>query len=306
MIVIWEGDMELRELRSFCTAARLRSISKAAEELDVGQPTVTTHVQKLEAELGTELFDRIKRPIQLTLAGNTLFDLATPLLEGMDSLVAQTAKGESEGPVRIASTHEMVAHTLLPVVQDFSTRYPHVHVRIRSGFVREVVQMVEEGEVDMGIVPAPQRRDGLDFRGLFPYERVLITPYNHPLLREPLHSLDQIAKWPLILRQPGTHTRMLLEEEFRRRGLSYEIVIELDSMDMIKRYVALGLGVSVGPRLAIDPGDPNGLGVVSLSTLLSVDQAGLLTVRGKALSDPVRRFVSVMEETINSNHQRPG
>ena len=73
--------MELRELRSFCTAARVRSISRAANILEIGQPTVTTHIKKLEAELGTTLFDRVKRPIQLTLSGKTLAELARVMIE---------------------------------------------------------------------------------------------------------------------------------------------------------------------------------------------------------------------------------
>ena len=86
--------MELKELRTFTTAARLRSISKAAEQLEIGQPTATTHIKKLEDEIGALLFDRVKRPIQLTLAGTTLARLATPLLDGIQALVAQTAAEE--------------------------------------------------------------------------------------------------------------------------------------------------------------------------------------------------------------------
>ena len=90
--------MEIRELRSFSAAARLHSISKAARELGLGQPTVTTHIKKLEEELGMTLFDRVKRPIQLTLAGQRLSDLVTPLVEGIDSLPSMTALAEEEGP----------------------------------------------------------------------------------------------------------------------------------------------------------------------------------------------------------------
>ena len=78
--------MELRQLRSFTTAARLRSVTRAAEQLDIGQPTVTTHIKKLEKELGKVLFDRVRRPIQLTRAGAALAHLATPLVEGIDAL----------------------------------------------------------------------------------------------------------------------------------------------------------------------------------------------------------------------------
>jgi len=294
-----DHTMELRELRSFSTAAKLRSISKAAEQLGIGQPTVTMHVKKLEEEMGGPLFDRVKRPIQLTLTGAKLAELATPLLDGIDSLVARTYEAESEGPVRVGSTYDMVPHTLLAVVKAFIALYPHVHLEIRSETAREVLRMVEDGEVDLGIVPGLERRAGLDFQGLFVYERVLITPLGNPLLQSPLRSLDQIAEWPLILRRRGTHTRTMLEEEFRRRGLSYEIIVELDSMDMIKRYVALGLGISVGPELAIDPEDRDELGIIPMTTLLPVEQAGIVTARGKTLSTPLQNFITVMNDTIS-------
>ena len=291
--------MELRELRSFCTAAKLRSISLAAERLGLGQPTVTTHIKKLEEELGVVLFDRVRRPIRLTASGAALAELAEPLLDGIAGLAARTSTVEELVPVRVAATYDIIPHTLLLVVKSFMSAYEHVHIRIRSGGREEVVDMVKEAEVDLGIMPGPEKGANFDFEGLFPYERVLIAPKGHPLLRSTLWSMEQIAQWPLIMMQRGTYTRAIVEEEFRRNGLSYEIVIELDSMDMIKRYVALGLGVSIGPRLAIEPEDLHELGIVSLTTLLPVEQAGILTLRGRALSEHARNFVSVVRKTLS-------
>ena len=290
--------MELRELRSFCTTARFKSMSKAAEYLAVGQPTVTMQIKRLEEELGTALFDRVKRPIQLTSAGKTLAELATPLVEGIDELATTVSEAEQQGPIAVGSTPDIIPHTLLRVVRVFVARHPHIQVHVRAGTRTEVLQMVADGEMDMGIVPGAEGGAEFEFQGLFAYERVLITPPNHPLLKEPLPSLDRIAQWPLILMRRGTHTRTLLEAEFRRRGLSYEIVVELDSMDMIKRYVALGIGVSVGPRLAIEPEDRHELGVVSLANILPVEQAGIVTLRGKTLSAPSQNFISVIRDVV--------
>lgn len=290
--------MELRELRSFCAAAKFRSISKAAEYLGIGQPTVTTHIQKLEEELGMVLFDRIKRPIQLTLAGTRLAELATPLVEGIDALVTKTSLAEEEGPITVASTHDIIPHTLLRVVKAFRARYPHVHMRIRAGLRSDVLHMVSEGEVDMGIIPGPERSADFEFQPTFSYERVLITPLGHPLLKEPLRSIDQIARWPLILMGRRTYTQTVIENEFRRKGLSYDIIMELPSTDMIKRYVALGMGISVGPRLAIEPEDERVLGVVSLANLLPVEQAGIITLRGKTMSKPVLNFIATMKDVL--------
>ncbi len=291
--------MEIRELRSFCMAARLRSISRAAERLGIGQPTVTTHIKKLEGELNTVLFDRVKRPIQLTLAGRRLSEIATPLVEGIDGLADTTAEAEERGPVVLAATPDIIPHTLLRVVRVFLARHPHIHLTIKSATRVQVSQMISEGEADVGIIQHYDRDDAFTFEGLFVYERVLITPPDHPLASEPVESLEQIARYPLILMNEGTHTRDLLESELRRRGVNYEIVVDLDSMDMIKRYVALGMGVSVGPRLAIDPEDHDILGVVSLAHILPVEQGGIITLKGKRLSKPTLHFISVMRDVLS-------
>ena len=138
----------------------------------------------------------------------------------------------------------------------------------------------------------------MHFEALFPYERVLITPKSHPLLNVPLTSLAQIAAYPLILMRKGTHTRGILEEQIKRKGLRTEVVMELDSMDMIKKFVSLGMGVSIGPRLAIEEEDLTELGMISLANFLPVDQAGLLTLPGKTLSTPASQFMTVMRETL--------
>ncbi|MFQ5875559.1 MAG: LysR family transcriptional regulator [Dehalococcoidia bacterium] len=303
--------MELRELKSFQTTARLGSMTKAAEQLGHSQPTVSIHIKNLEEELGLVLFDRVKRPIQLTSKGAALSELTLPLLEGLDRLTARIPAAEEKAPVRVASTLDIIPHNLLRVARTFMSLYPNSRLRIRSGTRKEVLQMVTEGEVDIGIVPGPERSMALEFQGLFGYELVLITPLGHPLLKAPPGSLDEIAEWPLILMSPGTYVRTTLEEEFRRRGLSYEIVVELDSMDMIKGYVALGLGVAIGPRLALDPQDSDELGIVSVTHLLPSEMAGIVTLRRKTLSTPVLNYISVMRNIFvpsasNSNEESDG
>ena len=290
--------MELRELKSFVIAARFRSISKAANELGLGQPTVTTHIKKLEKELNMVLFDRVTRPIRLTLSGQTIFDLSQPLLDGLDSLAVRTSEAEERGPVTIASTPDIIPHTLLRVVKVFNTLHPNVYLRIQSATRTEVIGMVRIGEVDAGIIQHPDRREDLHFEPLFLYERVLIAPKGHELLSAPMTSLDSIVQYPLILMARGTYTRHILEEQLQKKGLHYEVIMELDSMDMIKKFVTIGMGVSVGPRLAIEEEDLDHLGMVSLANFLPVDQAGLITLPGKTLSTPANQFISVLRDTF--------
>lgn len=301
---ILEGghSMELRELKSFVTAARLSSVSKAAVELSVGQPTVTTHIKKLESELKMVLFDRITRPIKLTLSGQTIYELAEPLLIGIDSLATRTSEAEERGPVTIAATPDIIPHTLPKVVELFNTLYPEVYLKIRSATRNRVIELVKSGEIDAGIIQHVGRGDDLDFEPLFLYERVLITPKSHQLLRTPLKSIDPIADFPLILMARGTYTRQILEDQLQQRALNYQVIMELDSMDMIKKFVSIGLGVSVGPRLAIDDNDLGQLGMVSLANFLPVDQAGIVTLPGRTMSNPAKQLLTVMRERLKVEH----
>ena len=289
--------MDIRELRSFTVAARLRSISRAAELLDIGQPTVSTHIKKLEQELGTQLFDRIRRPIRLTLAGEKLLDLAGPLVEGVEGLAVNTQQAQTEGPVTVAATANLMSHFLLGAVEAFRDENPRVHMRLRSRLRSEVIELVSQGEVDFGIVPGIDPDPALEFESLFPYERLLITPLNHPLLEEsPLTSMDPVAEHPLIMMGPGTYTRSAVESEFRRKGLEFDVVMEADSLDLIKRYVGHGYGVSVIPRVVAEPGDEDTLGIVPLGHILPTDRAGLITLRGRALSTPAEALIEKVRE----------
>ena len=288
--------MDLRELRTFCTAARLRSISKAAEHLRLGQPTATTHIKKLEKELGVALFDRVKRPIQLTAAGSELLQRGSPLVEAMDSLVADIGTARDGGTVTVATTTDIMSHKLLSIVRAYRHVHPDVHVFLRSRRRQEVLELVESGAVEIGIIPGTDRRLDMDFEGLFPYDRVLITPLHHPLRSKDNVTLEDIAESPLILMGPHTYTRSLLEAEFKRRGIHYDVVVELDSMDMIKLYVSLGMGVSIGPGLAIDPQDRQEIGVLSLAHLLPLEQVTMATLRGKYQTPHVQAFAEALRQ----------
>ena len=286
--------MELRELKSFVMAAKLRSVSKAAKELNIGQPTVTTHVQKLEKELSVNLFDRITRPIRLTLAGQSIYELVIPLVDSLEALSNKTSEIEDKGPVTIATTADIIPHTLLPVVREYNKTYPDVFLKIKSMSRKKIIEGVRSGEVDAGIIQRLDRGDNLNFDPLFVYERVLIAPKNHSLVQQPLTSLRRIAEYPLIMMATGSYTREILEDQFRKLDLQYNIIMELESMDMIKRFVSQGMGVSVGPRLAIEESDLGDLGMVSLANFLPVDRAGIITLPGKNISKPAKKLIELI------------
>ncbi len=122
--------MELRQLVSFYHVAQLRSVSKAARTLELGQPTVTTHLRKLEDEFAITLFDRIKRPIQLTSEGSILLELVTPVVRAVDTLKTQMDYSERRGSFVVGAYPDLVTHHLPPGIRSFGKNYPDVRIQL--------------------------------------------------------------------------------------------------------------------------------------------------------------------------------
>ena len=291
--------MEIRELISFYHVARLRSVSRAAEHLEIGQPTVTTHLQKMEREFGVTLFDRIKRPIQLTSDGITFFELVKPIVEGVaegiETLKMQMDYPEHRGSFVIGAYPDLVMHHLPQIVKEFGSHYPGVQIKLLARAYATLMDLVSAGEVDiaLGVRPDPEL-PSVDFIHLFKSDFALITPGGHELLQLSEVHLRDIASWPLILLGPHSYSRMILEQALKREGLSYSITLEMDIVEMVKRYVEAGMGIAVVPDYALQPEDNASLGIRKLTGIFGPTQVGLITLKGKFLSRSVRNFIDTV------------
>ena len=293
--------MESIELRSLCASSKLNSISKAAKSLGLGQSTVTTHIKRLEDELGVKLIDRAIRPIRTTSAGARLVQLATPILGKIDSFIGELPEANQETPISIAAAQDQIPGLLRDVVLEYRSLYPKTQLQIRSGILSEATEMVAEGIVDLGLLARPEDQSGLDFERLIEFERVLFTPLGHPLLAFPIVSLEQIVDWPLIVLRKGTCTRTAIDAAVKKSGLKYDIVIELDNMDLVKEYVAKGLGIGIGGRSHSDSPSKAKIGMLSLSHLLPPGEVGIVTIRGKTLSPSAALFVQAARKAFASS-----
>ena len=291
--------MEVRELISFCHVARLRSVSKAADFLEIGQPTVTTHLQKIEREFGIILFDRIKRPIQLTSDGVAFYQLAKPMVdslaEGIETLRTQMEYPEHRGSFVVGAYPDLVLHHLPSVVRAFRDQYPNVQIKLVARSYSTILERVSSGDLDLALGNRPEPEvPSLEFKHLFSSEFVLIAPLGHELLKAPEITLADIARCPLILLGPESYSRRSLEQTLRRAGLSYNITIEMDIMEMAKRYVEIGMGISVTHEYVIQPEDGVRLGIRRLSGLFPTIDMGMITLKGKFFSRSVRNFMDML------------
>ncbi|MBL15743.1 MAG: hypothetical protein CL767_00955 [Chloroflexi bacterium] len=302
-VVLKGGSMELRELISFYHVARVRSVSKAARTLELGQPTVTTHLRKLEDEFGITLFDRIKRPIQLTSEGHTLLELVTPVVTSVDLLKTQMDYAERRGSFVVGAYPDLVTHHLPSGIQKFRQDYPDVRIRLLARSYNPLIQLVRSGEIDLAFCSSPPDDDTtLEFKELFKYNTVLMTPPGHELLSSGRVGLEDIGAFPLILPAPESQLRQRVEQAFKNRGLNPDVVLALDDTESMKRYVEIGMGIGVGSDFTLHSDDHHRFGVARLDHLFPSSVIGVCTLKGKFAGQAVRNFIDMMSDQITGFH----
>ena len=292
--------MQIQQLLCFYHAARLRSITKAGQTLGLGQPTVTTHLRNLEEELGVVLFDRVNRPITLTSGGADVLEMIAPIVNGMASLKAYADDPERRGSLNIAAYSDLVLHYLPSAAQAFSAKYPDVHIRLMAKHHEAMISAIKSGEVDLALSTGPPVPDtSLEFVELFQSPTMLLTPLGHELLDKQPVQLADIGKWPLILYFPDTTLRTRLERGLADQGIEYEIVMEMENAEFVKRYVRIGMGIGICGKFCLEPGDFQKMGVVEINHLLSQLTIGMYTLKGKFQGPAVLNFIDGLKSALS-------
>jgi DNA-binding transcriptional LysR family regulator len=227
-------------------------VTRAAEALCLTQPAVTQHVKALERELGVALFERTERGMRLTPSGAILRDYAQRSLSLLDECrhhMADLASG-SAGRVALGAGVTTSIFHMPGWLREFRQRYPGIEVTVRTGRSQEIAASVLDRSVDIGVVTSPVQHSGLRVVSLFDEEIALVTPPDHPLADRVI-SREEFEAAPLILFSQGTGFRAYLTRALRDALLSATVKMESDSVEAIKSFVAVGLGISFLPVAAV-------------------------------------------------------
>jgi DNA-binding transcriptional LysR family regulator len=286
----------LKQLRAFCATARLGSMSRAADHLDLSQPSVSLQIRALEEEMGTILFERRGPRIELTPEGQTLYDLSLPLVEGLERLPDEFAakRGVVEGgQLDIAAGESTLLYLLPEYVARFSQQYPSVRVRLHNVTGRDGLALLRADEVDFAVGSMLEVDDDVRYEPLFDFDTRLIVPLGHPLCDLNDVTLDDISPYGLILPPRHLSTWGLVELGFHSRGLTYHVTLEAGGFEVIKRYVETGLGISIVTSICLR-GDEN-LASIPLSKYFPGRSYGFVTRGGRFPSPAARRFLDLLK-----------
>ncbi len=249
--------MKLQQLRFLREVAeRNLNITEAAEALHTAQPGVSKQIRLLEEELGITIFVRAgKRIVSVTEPGQQVIRMARQVLDAAENLkrASKDFTSRDSGQLTIATTHTQASYVLPPIVTQFARRYPKVRLSLKQGNPNQVAEMVLAGQADMGI--ATESLGGYsDLVSLPCYEwnRSVVAPVGHPLLKMRKLSLERLAQEPIITYDAHFTGRSRIDQAFAAAGIEPNIVLSALDSDVIKRYVAIGLGVGIIASMAYD------------------------------------------------------
>ncbi|MDH3712269.1 MAG: LysR substrate-binding domain-containing protein [Gammaproteobacteria bacterium] len=242
--------MSDRRIQVFHAVARLLSFTKAAEALNMTQPAVTFQIRQLEEDFNTRLFDRGHNRISLTEAGQRVFEFSARIIalyEEMEESVRELT-GEITGALTVGASTTIAEYLLPSLLGSFKERYPEMNIRLTVTNTEGVVHLVEENEIDLGVVEGGVSNKQLLVETCLIDELVVIAPPAHEFAAYTSITTEQLIGQPFVFREAGSGTREVVANFFAAQGLSERDLnksLELGSPEAIKGAVEAGMGVSI-------------------------------------------------------------
>ena len=294
--------MDLDQLHTFLEIVRLKSFSKAAQTCFRTQPAISAQVRQLEQELNTTLFERLGTRIALTTSGKIFAEYAEQILELRKR--AQDAINELDrtprGELVIAANEATCIYVLPEVFSEFKQQYPNVQLLVDRSYGTKVVQAVQENMADFGITQLPVQEKKLQVVKVFADEIVLMMPPGHRLAGHGQVTPQDLVGDTMLLPKSGT-TRARLNQWLEAVEEELQISMELDSSEMLKRFVMAGLGLSFSATTTIEEEVATGrLATARLGPDPMERRLGLIYRKDKALSKAAMGFIQVILDKAGS------
>ena len=296
--------MKLQQLRYLCAVARQGlNISVAAEVLHTSQPGVSKQIKGLEEELGIEIFVRNgKRLVGVTEPGRAVIAIAERMLADAANLkrAGEDFAGENLGTLTIATTHTQARYALPNAVAAFKRRYPKVQLFIHQGNPTQICEQVARGEADLCVATERiSEHPGLVALPCYQWNRCIVVPPRHPLLKVVPLTLEAVAKYPIVTYDFAYANRSMVNRAFEQRGLAPQVVLTAFDADVIKTYVELGLGAGIMAAMAFNPKRDRHLRAIDAAHLFPSSTTRLGIKRGAYLRRYAYDFIELFAPTLS-------
>ena len=298
--LLWVS-VNLKSLKIFCDIVSRRSFSRAAEDNGISQSGASQVVGHLENTLGVQLIERSKRPLAPTREGKVFFDGYRKILAAYDALEdeVRTLHDEVAGRVRVAAIYSVGLHHMSSYVQEFRAQHPKANVRLEYLHPERVLESVENGEADLGIVSYPRSTRLVEAEPWREEPMVIVCAPSHLLAETDETALGALAGLPMVAFDSDLVIRHEIDRVLDGQNVEADVVMEFDNIETIKRAIEIDAGISILPEATV-------LREVAAGTLARVRIAdpdaarqlsrplGIIRGRNRPLAPTVQRFLDLL------------
>lgn len=292
--------MTVKQLRAFLAVARTLSFAEAGNLVHMSQPALSLAIKKLEEGLGGPLLTRSTRMVALTPEGMALNEAGRRLLAEWDNLEEELQQHFSLkiGKVALAAMPSF-AGTLLPKgLMAYRNKHPNIRIEVHDVIAERVVEMVEQGRIELGVTFDPGVNDELRFEPLFDDDFIAVLPPDHPDRDKTQLTWSRLLEFDFVALQRPSRLRLLMEHQLQQKGLSLKVAFDAHQLVTVGRMVATGLGVGAVPALCRRQMEEVGACCVQLVGPVISRRVGILTRRRHDLSVAADALQKTLIETF--------
>jgi DNA-binding transcriptional LysR family regulator len=291
----------LKQLRAFCYAVKFGSVARAAESLFLSPSSVSLQLSALESEFGARLLERTRPRLGLTADGQVLYDLARPLVEGMENLDHQFRNrrtGEKTREIHVACGSSTIQYLLPEWVRAYREKFPDVRLELANVTGIDGLALLRSEQVDFAVGSMLDVPHDLSYEPVRWFDPMLILPQGHPLAAKDDIALEDLSPYGLILPPQRLTTYRMVDLVFQQRKVPYHVAIEVGGWEVIKQYVGMGQGISIVTGICIGPADHERLVVRNMRRFFPQRSYGVVVRKGRYLSTQARAFIDLIKPDL--------
>ncbi|PED05668.1 LysR family transcriptional regulator [Bacillus pseudomycoides] len=294
--------IELRQLEYFVAVSNELHFTKAAEKLNISQPSLSQQIRALEHEIGMPLFDRIGKKISLTEAGRILLSHSKKVFHEVEQAHAaiQDLNGLQQGKLTIGALLTTVNYLLPPAILNFNELYPNIELSVLGLRTGEIREKLLQNELDIGITFLPVQDKEIISIPLYQNELTLVVPTNHELTQHTTVTMGVLQKYPIIFLPKNFFLTQLIRSHCQNFNFTPKPILEISTMESLIHMVSKGMGITVLPKPYIDFLQSNSIQAIKIKNPTATIEIGIIYRKDKYMCAATRMFIEQLQKIVAS------
>jgi DNA-binding transcriptional LysR family regulator len=291
--------VHIETFKIFCDLAELRSFSHTADKHLLSQSAVSQQLAQMELTFKCQLLDRKKRPVELTKAGQLLYQVSKDILERYEHLQSElnALKSSAGDRINVAAIFSIGMHTLPDYIKTFMGIYPQIHVHVEYLSAEKIYELVLSGNIDIGLVAVPKKDKRLELYDFEDEPLALVCSPKHPFANESEVDIHKLQFERFIAFEKNVPTRVWIDQILERYNIIVRPVMEFDNIETVKRAVEINSGISILPRTAIHQEVESGtIKALPFSNENFIRPTGIIIRKGKIFGQAGRYFIELLRK----------